>query len=248
MKLLLADDHALFRDTLKQYITRAEPDATVITTDDFYQAEEYMQSEGHPDLVILDLRMPGMDGLNGLRKMRKDYPQVPLALISGIAEAEDVAEALNLGAAGYFPKTLSGKSLLKAIQSVLAGQIYIPMDHQNTATFMPAYYDDPPSKAEPATATTQTHTIATSPTSQVQHVETSENTELISSLSPREREVFTYLSQGLSNKDIAKNLDLKVVTIKLHVSSICKKLKVQNRTQAAIIGCQALPQNSIGMK
>jgi two-component system nitrate/nitrite response regulator NarL len=242
MKLLLADDHALFRDTLKQYITRAEPNATVITKDDFYHAMNYMRAEEFPDLVILDFRMPGMNGLEGFREMREQYPNVPLALMSGVAEPEDVNQALKLGAVGYFPKTLSGKSLLKAIQSVMDGNLFIPMDHQDSRTIMPAYYADS-NYADPKNKTNaqERHTII--PDRKAPNEENSKTTSLIDLLSPREYEVFTHLSQGLSNKDIAENLNLKVVTIKLHVSAVCKKLQVQNRTQAAIIGCQALPQN-----
>ena len=141
MRLLLADDHTLFRDTLKQYIERAEPDAQITMGKDLYEALDLMEHNPEQDLVLLDLRMPGMNGLEGFKRLREQYPNVPAALMSGVAEKSDVQEAMDLGAVGYFPKTLSGKALLHAIQLVLAGEKYIPIDHASS-NMMPSYYDD----------------------------------------------------------------------------------------------------------
>ncbi|MCD8497268.1 MAG: response regulator transcription factor [Alphaproteobacteria bacterium] len=167
----------------------------------------------HYDLVLLDLRMPGMHGLEGLKKLRADYPHLPVAIMSGLAEPEDVKEAINLGAAGYFPKTLSGQALMKAIELVLTGERFVPID-RNTNAIMPAYQNDPgymPSDAPTINS----------------------NIEAVK-LTPREREVLQHLARGESNKEIARALDLQVVTVKLHVRGICKKLDASNRTQAAL--------------
>lgn len=143
MKLLLADDHTLFRDALVQYIERSNPEAQVSIAKDFDEAFKIAQNDDQQDLVLLDLRMPGMDGMNGFEKMRQTFPDIPVALMSGVAEPEDVQAALDLGAVGYFPKTLSGKALLRAIESVLDGEIYVPVDHE-THQPIPSYYDDGP--------------------------------------------------------------------------------------------------------
>lgn len=213
MKLLLADDHALFRDALVQYIERSNPDAQVCVAVDFDQAFDMVEKDQEQDLVILDLRMPGMNGMQGFEKMKESFPDVPVALMSGIAEPQDVKAAIDLGAVGYFPKTLSGKSLLQAIERVLAGEVFVPTDRK-TNQIMPSYYGEIPEKTPPVSSQTPPRNFK---------------------LTPREEEVIEYLVTGASNKEIANKLELQVVTIKLHVRGICRKLEAKNRTQAALI-------------
>lgn len=205
MKLLLADDHALFRDSLVQYLVRAEPATQIHVAEDFPGVLEILKQSPDQDLVLLDLRMPGMHGLKGFETLREKFPDLKVALMSGIAEPEDVRRALAMGAAGYFPKTLSGKALLRGIQEVLAGEQYIPVDADSN--LMPSYFDD---RGEPAQKLNPVH------------------------LTPREKQVLRFLSEGASNKEIANALGLQVVTVKLHVRGVCKKLEAKNRTQAAI--------------
>ncbi len=209
MKLLLADDHALFRDTLVQYIKRAEPAAEVVLAEDLHEALEKLELDSNLDLIVLDLKMPGMKGLQGLEQVRALYPDVPVALMSGLAEPEDVAEAIALGAIGYFPKTLSGKALLSAIQQVLAGEQFVPMDSANQSV-MPSYYADKPEIKKPTAVYKGLK------------------------LTPRENEILQHLVQGKTNKEIADALGLQVVTVKLHVRGACQKLGAKNRTQAAL--------------
>jgi len=219
MKLLIADDHTLFRDALVQYIERAEPEADIVLAKDLDGVFDYLKSgEAVLDLILLDLRMPGMNGMNGLAGLRKNYPDVPVALMSGVAESEDVKKAMEMGAMGYFPKTLSGKALLKAIQLVLAGEKFLPIDRDNYEV-MPSYYDDGRSKTS-------------SPP--YQHLSEDKSTLVNGSLTAREREVLSYLLEGASNKEIARELELQVVTVKLHIRGIFRKLGAKNRTQAAL--------------
>lgn len=208
MKLLIADDHTLFRDALVQYIERSDPSSSVTLAKDFFQAMDILEQNPYQDLVVLDLRMPGMHGMEGFKKMRDKFPEIPVALMSGVAEPEDVQKALDLGASGYFPKTMSGKALLGAIEQVVNGDIFVP-EGKNTQ-FMPSYYGDQPAN--------------------------SMNGAKIGdlSLTPREEEVLSYLVDGASNKEIARALDLQIVTVKLHVRGICRKLDAKNRTQAAL--------------
>lgn len=213
MKLLLADDHTLFRDALSQYLERAEPGAEIIRARDLHEVFATLKGmeSAAPDLVLLDLRMPGMSGLEGFRRLREQYPSIPIALMSGIAEPDDVRQAMALGAVGYFPKTLSGRALVKAIQLVLTGEKYLPVDPESNS-LMPSYYSNG-NRAQPPM-------VAGGPERMP--------------MTPREQEVLTYLVQGHTNKEIARALDLQVVTIKLHVRGICRKLGAANRTQAAL--------------
>ena len=202
MRLLIADDHTLFRDALVQYIERADPSSHVVLAKDFHEAMSLLEKDADMDLVILDLRMPGMDGLEGFRSIKARYPALRMALMSGVAESKDVDAALEIGAAGYFPKTLSGRALLQAIEKVVAGDIYVPKDCDG---YMPSFYAD-----------------------------NARNQAQISAFTPRESEVLSYLVDGASNKEIARALDVQVVTVKLHVRGVCRKLNAKNRTQAAL--------------
>jgi DNA-binding NarL/FixJ family response regulator len=222
MRLLLADDHTLFRDTLVQYITRAKPESEIFTAKSFDEAYEIVEREHSFDLVLLDLRMPGMHGLLGLEKLRKSHPGIRVAIMSGLAEKEDVKTAMDLGAVGYFPKTLSGQALMKAIELVLAGERFVPLDHHSNA-IMPSYRGDP-------------QVVFAKPASYAGMREDQEGFTAGQAprLTPREREVLQHLARGESNKEIARALELQVVTVKLHVRGICKKLDAANRTQAAL--------------
>lgn len=216
MRLLVADDHTLFRDALVQYIERSDPDCKVSLAKDFYEAMDLLAQGGQFDLVILDLRMPGMKGMGGFNEIKAKFPNVRVALMSGVAEAEDVQKALEAGAVGYFPKTMSGKALLVAIRHVVEGNAFVPKD-TSTAKYMPSYYDD------------EDYSVDLSDAEDV-NVEGLEDVHL----TPRESEVLSYLVDGSSNKEIARALDLQVVTVKLHVRGICRKLNAKNRTQAAL--------------
>jgi two-component system nitrate/nitrite response regulator NarL len=205
LRILLADDHTLFREALLEYIERAEPEAVILLARDVHDTMELLQSQPAPDIVLLDMRMPGMNGLQGLEKIRQAYPDIPVALLSGLAEKEDVERALALGAAGYFPKTLSGKALLAGIRQVIAGGQFVPTDY-NTNAIMPSYRADVPAPAAGAVK-----------------------------LTVREKQVLNFVMRGDTNKDIAHALKLQIVTVKLHVRSLCRKLGAKNRTQAAMI-------------
>ncbi|MBX2835075.1 MAG: response regulator transcription factor [Micavibrio sp.] len=229
MKLLLADDHTLFRDALVQYIERSDLDADVQVAKDLHQVLGFMEEDADRSLVVLDMRMPGMDGMDGFRIMKEKYPNVPVALMSGVAEEKDVMVAFENGACGYFPKTMSGKALLQAIKLVLTGERYMPMGIGNNV--MPSYFGDKPSASVVNIGT---------------DVGASKD---VFKLTPRETEVLSHLIQGLSNKEIANVLGLQVVTVKLHVRGICRKLDVKNRTQAALKAreyslCPAVPMAS----
>ena len=221
MKLLIADDHTLFRDTLVQYIERAYPGAHVTLAKDFHETRKILEHEPDYDLVILDFMMPGMNGFEGLKYIRETYPDKPVAIMSGVAEPEDVRISLELGARGYFPKTLSGKMILGGIQQVLSGKPYIPTDEKN-AQLIPAYYNDP----KPASH----HLKGRS------EITPEEIRRILEGfgLTPRQREIVIYLARGETNQYIADSLNLKIVTVKLHVRSICRKLGAKNRTQAAL--------------
>ncbi|MEM9811978.1 MAG: response regulator transcription factor [Pseudomonadota bacterium] len=201
MKILLADDHELVRDTIKAFLER-EGGFALTVADDFSAARAAMEADGPFDLVLLDYTMPGMDGLNGLDAALELNAGQPVAIMSGTADKTIAQQALDRGAGGFLPKTMAAKSLLNAVRFMATGEKYAPLD------FM------------------------TAPDVEEVH-------PLAASMSERERQVLNGLCRGLSNKEIARELDLQEVTIKLHVKTLCRKLDARNRTQAAMIAKDA---------
>ena len=218
MKLLIADDHALFRDTLTEYIHRVEPDAEVLVAGDLQSVLSYIEADEIPDLILLDYFMPGMNGLKGLEQLKEEYPDIDVVLMSGMVESDIVEEAIGLGIVGYFPKTMSGKAFIRGIQMVLAGERFFSLDPE-ARRLMPSYYAD----------VNIEECLPKDPK------DLEENRKNVNRLSAREREVLSFLLKGSSNKEIANVLDLQEVTIKLHVRGVCRKLGAKNRTQAALI-------------
>ena len=229
MKILLADDHVLFRETLTTYINYKCPDWVITHASGLLDALDCLaisQDNKGFDIVLLDLRMPGMDGVNGLKEILSFIPNQVVAILSGTAEETQVKEAMALGSKAFFPKTLSGKTLIKAIDLVVSsGHRFIPTDDSGIQ-IMPSYYDDYNVNDDRSTINKQDL-----------------RADYINRLTKREKQVMQHLSQGLANKEIAQKLDLQPTTIKIHVGNICKKLGVDNRTQAAIM-CHQYQLNS----
>lgn len=219
MKILIADDHHMFRDAIVHFIERSEPQSDIILAKDINDVMSTMQSGAYPDLVLLDLWMPGMNGMQGLARMRELYPRTPVAIISGFAERQDVEKALELGAVGYFPKTLSGRELIDGMKQIMKGNKFVPR-LQNTDDIMPSHFGLAGRRASDRDQNGNDH---------------EPSAEILKQLTPREREVLSFLMKGMSNKEIARSLGLQEVTIKLHVRGICRKLKAKNRTQAVLI-------------
>lgn len=200
MKVLIADDHDLVRDTLSAFMEN-EPDIQVTAVSDLEEACTAARKTLF-DLILLDYSMPGMNGLEGLSKAMEAGDGRPVAIMSGIAPKAIAQEALDAGAIGFLPKTMGAKSLINAVRFMAAGETFVPVK------FMTA---EEPESENP----------------------------IAKDLSQRELEVLSGLCRGLSNKEIARELDLQEVTIKLHVKTTCRKLNAKNRTQAAMIAKEA---------
>lgn len=200
MKVLLADDHALIRDTLIAYLSK-EVDFEVSSAEDLPAAIVQLAKEGPFDVILLDYAMPGMNGLEGLAKMQA-LTQAPVAIMSGSATRRIADEALAMGAAGFVPKTIGANALIHAVRFMAAGEVFAPVQMLN---------DSVPNAPD----------------------------VLADKLTEREREVLEGLCRGLANKEIARDLGLQEVTVKLHVKNLCRKLDAKNRTQAALLARDA---------
>ena len=127
MKILIADDHDLLRDTLAIFL-KGEGNIETVTASDFDGAMALVDAQGPFDLIMLDYKMPGMQGVTGLKTALAHNGGQKVALMSGIATKSVAEEALAEGAAGFVPKTLSAKSLINAVRFMAMGEQYAPID------------------------------------------------------------------------------------------------------------------------
>lgn len=217
MRILLADDHDLVREALSLLFQQYFEGCEVVEAGALDPALEHIEAQNDFDLVLLDLRMPGMNGLEGLKRtLEKAAKTTSVVLLSGAYRSEDVRHAIENGAQGFIPKTLRGQALANAIQLVLAGEKYLPSSILNDMGDGFGSGSD----GEPRMAGGFG------------------NEGDFSRLTPREREVLALLAEGRPNKDIARHLDLREITVKYHLKNIYRKLHVSNRAQAVKIALE----------
>jgi DNA-binding NarL/FixJ family response regulator len=126
MKILIADDHELFRDGLRHVLAQLGEPLTLVEACDFEQAVAAIHDNCDIDLVLLDLGMPGADWTDGLRRVRESLPDRPVIILSAIDDRRHVLQAVNLGAAGFIPKSSPSRVMLSALRLVLSGGVYLP--------------------------------------------------------------------------------------------------------------------------
>lgn len=206
MKILIADDHQLLADALTQLVKDNEADAEVLQAGSLDDAMDRLDREGPVEIVLVDYDLPGMNGVQGLTRLRDRYPQVPCAIFSGSQDVRMASNALASGAAGFIPKSISAPAFFHAIKLIQVGERFIPAElYENMASRSTAGVPDEANVVEFVTRT---------------------------GLSPREVDVLRALVKGVSNREIGEELGVEEVTIKLHLRRIYKKIGVANRTQA----------------
>lgn len=205
MRLLIADDHKLLRDTLSSYLGQQD-DIEILTVGDINEARDAIKASPPFDLVLLDYGMPGMEALDGLRSILSEDSPPPVALISGMAPREVVERAFRMGVRGFLHKSMPATSLLNAIRFMLLGERFVPVDFIVGSEALTPH-------PLPAVATDASGL----------------------DLSKRELQVLTALCTGHTNKQIARDVGLSEATVKLHVKTLYRRLGASNRTQAAMI-------------
>ena len=126
LHVIVADDHALIRELLERQLKELDADVHVYHAGTLQQVLELVGTAERLDLILLDLRMPGMNGFAGLQAVRQRRPDVPVAILSGQIEPQTIREALQAGAAGYLPKTMRAAGMLNALRLILDGERYVP--------------------------------------------------------------------------------------------------------------------------
>lgn len=148
MKILHADDHSLFREGLGFFLRLLDASVTPLEAGNLQAALDKLALESPVDLMLLDLEMPGMNGLGGFYEIRRRYPDLPIAIVSGVNDVRIIRELLDGGARGYIPKLAGSEQLMDALRRVLKGEIYLP-----DALFIPArQIDGTDEKASPLTS------------------------------------------------------------------------------------------------
>lgn len=207
MKILIADDHECVRDGLRLELQPLSDNVEFIDARNHAEVLSAAQRDAPLDLIVLDLYMPGGDGFELLTRLCERRPDVPVVVISASEDPQAMRKAIDIGAAGYIPKSLARRSILSAIQLVLSGSVYIPeklFRSEFAGQSGPAPRADNSTPEEPL------------------------------ELTDRQVEVLELIRRGLSNKAIANTLGISSNTAKVHVATILKALRVDNRTAAAI--------------
>jgi DNA-binding NarL/FixJ family response regulator len=212
MRILVVDDHSLIRIGLRHTLAALDdPALEIVEAGSCHEALELAISAGPIDLILLDLNLPDVSGFAGVDQFSRAHPDVPLLALSCIDDAATIRAVLQRGAAGYIPKTCLNQVLISALKLVMAGGIYVPPD----------------AVLRPADTLSDRHggMVAAAP---------GPLTADGLGLTDRQAEVMGLLAEGRSNKEIARSLNLAATTVKAHVGSVLRALKVQSRTQAIL--------------
>jgi DNA-binding NarL/FixJ family response regulator len=210
IRVVLADDHTLVRDSLGHIITFEDDMEVVGMANDGLQAIEVVD-EYRPDVVLLDIQMPNMDGIEACRRIRAKWPHIRIGLLTGLDGNEALFQSLLAGADAFVLKDAGRGELLRAIRRMAQGDTHLAGESLRTLIkeFRRLHY-----------------------------LCGEQREPLPSSLSDREREVLRLVVEGNANKEIARRLGVEISTVKSHLHNAFDKIGVQDRTQAAVLCMQ----------
>jgi DNA-binding NarL/FixJ family response regulator len=203
-RVLIADDHPLFRAALVQALSGCLEGAEILQARDLPEAWRTLETHEDIDLVLLDLHMPGNQGLAGLASIRCHFPAVAVVVVSANEDPRVIRRALDHGAAGFIPKSSGLDELSTALKTVLDCREWVPPHLARAVADTESTDDD------------------------------RELAERIAALTPQQFRVLAMVADGRLNKQIADELGIQERTVKAHMSEIFHKLEVRNRTQAGV--------------
>jgi DNA-binding NarL/FixJ family response regulator len=206
IRILIADDHGLFRDALRKLLEMEEDFEVVGAATDGAEAVR-LARELKPDVLLLDLAMPRLTGIEALRELASGASPVHTVLLAGAVEKRQILEALQLGARGVVLKDAATQLLLKCIRCVMAGEYWVGRDR--VSDLLETLRQMAPTGTPPAPGA--------------------------HGLTPRERDIVAAIVAGQANKDIARSLGISEETVKHHLTSIFNKLGVSNRLELALL-------------
>jgi DNA-binding NarL/FixJ family response regulator len=200
--IMIVDDHEVVRMGLK-LLLQDEKDINVLCEADDAEKAIHMVENNHLDVVVMDVRLPGKDGLEACREIRQRFPSVQVVILTSYLDDAALAGALRAGASGFVLKTVGGNELLRAIRAASRGEMAL----------------DPLAAARLV--------------SQYQTLENKVEGQVFSELSPREMDVLGCVIQGMTNRETGKQLNLSEVTVRNYLSNVLSKLALKNRTELA---------------
>ena len=208
MKILIADDHWIVRETLKHVARQVSRKFEPLEASDFAEAQAILEAEPDVGLMLIDLIMPGFNEFEGLEKLRALYPEVPVVVVSVHEEAEYVLKSIAHGVVGYIPKSAKPEEITRALTRVLSGEVSFPRriiegSHGTTSI-----------TREPSTSSGD------------------QGNNGLEGLSKRELDVLETLGQGLSISGSAGKLEISPQTVRVHLGNAMKKLRMSDRSEA----------------
>lgn len=205
-KLIVADDHPLFRNALINAISSTFATKATIETDSFDSTCVALEQHPDTDLLLLDLHMPGNCGFLGLIQLRKNFPALPIVVISASEEIDVIRRVMAFGASAYVPKSANPADISAALNAVMAGELWVPQAIKKQVL------EHHSNEAE----------------------EDLDLAAKVAQLTAQQYKVLYYLTEGWLNKQIAYDLHISEATVKAHITAIFRKLGVTNRTQVVI--------------
>ena len=242
VRLMVVDDHNLFRRGLIALLSRDERIEVVAEARDAGEALK-LGAQHRPDVILLDNHLPGVHGVEALPQFCATVPEARIVMLTVSEDANDLAQALARGAAGYLLKTVEGEELVDAVLRATRGESVL--SPEMTGKLMAAYRQvvasTPVTADAPAGAA-----VAEVPADDAGSTDRTkdEGSSAVSRLSPRERDILREIARGASNKEIARTLSIAETPVKIHVQHILRKLNRTSRVQAAVFAVTDLNQGT----
>ncbi|HJV71585.1 response regulator [Ideonella sp.] len=214
IRVLVVDDHTLFRRGLIALLSLHDEELHVAGEAGNAGEAQRRATELQPDLILLDNHLPGVRGIDALPTLLQAAPKARVLMLTVSEDEDDLADALKAGASGYVLKTIEGDALVEAIRRCVAGESVVSPELTGKLIGALRAAAAAPEAAAPAAPPPPADPLAV--------------------LSPREREIVQHLAAGLSNKEIARRLDIAETTVKIHVQHVLRKLDLKSRVQAAV--------------
>ena len=207
LRIVVIDDHTLFREGLQSLLSRHGIEVVASASEG--REGIRLAQELKPDIVLLDMRMPGMSGLEVLKQFQQLKFELPVVMLTTSGDERDLVEALRNGAKGYLLKDMEPDNVVAALREIIRGETVVAPNL--TQILAKVVKGEDPLEPEPSP---------------------------LDSLTPREHEILSLLAEGQSNKVIARNLGISDGTVKLHVKAILRKLDIHSRVEAAVIAVE----------